>query len=198
MSYECDRSGTFRGKMTAPSLLKGKDPSKSVGIGFVAQLTEMWDDEERRWLPWAEYQQEAHGAVWVIKKDGTVNQPAVDSLVHCVDWSGNLCDIPEGTFTGGECQFVVKEETYKDQTTFKVAFINPFASTPGGGGNMSADEAKLIQSKVGSQLRALVSSAKRGQTKPDASSKPLAPPKSKPPVNSPVEMDENGQPVCPF
>lgn len=198
MSYDCDREGVFRGELTAPSLVKGKDPSRSVGIGFVAKLAEMWNETERQWEPWSHYDMEAHGTVWVIKKDGSVNQNAVDSLVNCVDWSGNLCDVPEGTFTGGQCQFVIKEETYKDQTSYKAAFINPFNSVPGGGGNMSADEARAIQSQVGSQLRAIASSAKRGRTKPDATSKPAAPPKARPPVNQPVPVDADGNIEVPF
>jgi hypothetical protein len=198
MSYACDRAGTFRGRMTAPALLKGKDPSKSVGIAFIAQLREMWDFDANQWVPWSEYQQEAEGAVWIVKKDGSVNQLAVDSLVNCVDWSGNLCDIPDGTFVGGDCQFLIKEETYRDETMFKVAFINPYDSIPGGGGNMSADEARLVQSQIGSQLRAIASSVKRGAKKPDAGSKPPAPPKTRPPVNAPVSVEAGGDGEIPF
>ena len=195
----CDREGTFRGILTAPGLTKGKAPSKSVGVTFVAKLQEMWIEDEHgggHWEPWEQYGQEADGTSWIVGKDGAAREKAIEALVQCAGWSGNIAEIYEGAWEPTPCQFVVKAETYKDETHYKVAFINDFNRVPGGTGNMDAAEAKLLAAQMGAQFRAIAANAKRGAA--PVGSKPSSPPKAKPPVNSPVEVDENGNVVCPF
>lgn len=195
---ECDREGTFRGIITAPGLVKGKSPSKSVGVTFTAKLQEMWieGDEGGHWEPWSQYGQEAEGTSWIVGKNGTPNEKAVESLVSCAGWSGNLAEIYEGAWEPTPCQFVVQESTYKDVTSYKVAFINDYNRVPGGNGNMEVSEAKLLAAELGAQFRAIAANAKR--TPAPTGTKPASPPKFKAPVNSPTSVEDIKNGDTPF
>ena len=202
-----DREGTFRGVITSPGLQKGKPPSKSVGVTFLAQLTSIWveheDGEGGEWQPWEEYGMEAEGTSWIVGKEGAANQKAIEALIACAGWDGDLNSIYDGSWVPTPCQFVIKADTYRDETRYKVAFVNDYNRVPGGTGNVDASEAKLLQSQLGQQFRAIAGSLKRNATAP-AAGKPSSPPASKSkvttPRNAPVSttVDENGEVVVPF
>jgi hypothetical protein len=194
----CDREGTFRARLIQPGLRKGKSPSKSLGVTFVAMLDEMWiaDDEGGgHWEPWSQYDMQAEGTSWIVKADGTVNSKAAESLVSHAGWSGDLSDVVEGRWKATPCQVVVKAEEYQGQTYFKVAFINSFDATPGGMGNVDPDEAKKLQDQLGSQFRAIASNAKRN-TAP-TTGKPSSPPKRAPGGKQPATV-ASGEEDIPF
>jgi hypothetical protein len=178
---ECDREGQFRGRITNYGLRKAKE-TKSVGVTITALLDEIWNAESEAWEPWAEYGMEATGTIWVIGKEGKVNQLGVESLMKHAGWDADFEAIANGAWEPKPCQLAVKAETYNDQVQFKIAFVNDFDRKPGGMGNVAPDEAKLLQDQHGQALRALLSNAKRGATKPETA-KPASPPK---PNNRPV------------
>lgn len=184
----CDREGIFRAEITEFGLKEMDSGSMSVAIR--ARLTEWFDPANQVWLPWSEYEHEAEGDVWIVKKDGSVNQPAVESLIRWAGWDGNIESVTNETWKPTPCQVTINRETYKEKTRFKISFINNFDRQPGGMSNVSADKAKSIQSRYGPQFRAIAGNASRnGSTpagSPPAPARPATPP-APPPAPEPQE-----------
>lgn len=175
MSQPVDREGIFRGTITEYGLKEME--SGAVAVSIKAKLDEFYQADA--WHPWAEYEQEAQGDIWVLKKDnGGPNDKAIASLVRCAGWDGEFTSITNETWKPTPAQFVVKREEYNGQTRFKIAFVNEFDRSPSGSmGNVDQAKAKELQARFGSQLRAIVGNSKRAA--PPNGSPPAPPPKSK-------------------
>lgn len=176
MSQDCDRAGVFRGVITECGLFEAESGAKAINI--TASLSELWDAENKQWCPWSEYEMTAKGAIWIVKKDGSVNMKAVESAVMCAGWGSSLEQAAIGVFgeVAKPCQFVVQEEKpndYHDETQFRISFLNDFDRTPGGTGNVTPERAKALQAQYGSQFRALAGNANRNAAPP--TTKPAAP-----------------------
>jgi hypothetical protein len=166
-----DREGTFRGEIIEYALQDAKD-SQAVGIGLKVRVHEAFNFENETWEDWRQWCMEGYGAVWIIKKDGTVNQNSAESFIQATGWSGNLNDIATGEFQPHPIQFTVKAEQYKGQTQYKVGFIKPYDASPSRGmRKMDNTKAQSLQAALGGQLRALAGNVKA-----------KAPPAGKPPV----------------
>lgn len=170
---ECDREGTFRADIKEFSLYEAE--SGAVGVNLKATLTEAWNFDTREWLPWAEYGMEVEGCIYIVKKDGSPNTKAAESLIQFADWDGDINSIVSGGWQPSPCQLVIKKDTYKDEERFKIAFVNHFDSTPGGGGNVTADKARELADRHNSSFRALAADKKRNAA-PVAKKGPPAPP----------------------
>ena len=152
------QTGIFKVRPTAWEIYAAVSGAVSVSMTFLV-LEEL--DEGNVWASWDEFEDhQVYGSWWVIKKDGTVNTGAVDQLVECLGWNGNL------TSVGGEppqkiVQITVKDETWEGVTRYKASWMNPEDFT-GGGGDYGVDEAgaKALQARFGSLLRAAAGSAK--------------------------------------
>jgi hypothetical protein len=175
----CDRSGWFRCKITDYGLEEAE--SGSVAVKFLAHLTEHWDDDAKSWTPWAEYEMEAPGQSWIIKKDGNANDKAVESLMKCCGWDGSLASIVNKTWEPTTFQGEVKSDTYKEETRYRIEWLAPFGAVPGAGTMNSVDPTKLkaLEAKYGSQLRALAGNF-GARNKAAVGGKPPAPPSPKP------------------
>ena len=149
-----DRIGTFRGAIIEYGLNKG-DRSESVGVALKIAIHDIWDDGAKQWLDWRQYQLEAEGTVWVVKADGTLNQAAINSLIDCADWDGKFVSIKEATWKPTLVQFNVVTDTYKDQTRFRIGFLDRYERIPGSMGNVDSAKAKDLDDKYGSMLRAM-------------------------------------------
>ena len=164
---ECSRTGTFKAKASSYGLMQGKDGSQSVWVSFNFQLLEYYDENTKTWVPWSEYAESIFGKEIIRKKDGTLFQKGVENLCQVFDWNGNLEDWgKEGVIHMPVVQIVVEEETYKEQTRFVVAWINPLG---GGGGNFSNADDRVIaglQANLGGELRAIAGNVKRNKPKP--------------------------------
>lgn len=193
MPNPIDRAGTFRANIVEYGLKKVD--SGSVAITVRAVLDQMWDEDNKDWVMWADYDQEAYGDVWIVKKDGSLNQNAVTSLCRNAGWDGNIESIQAATWHPNQCQVVVQADTYNGETRFKISFVNDYFRTPGGlGGNMSPEDAKSLQMKFGSQLRAMAGSAKAASKAPNG--KPPAPPsRNTPSAPQPVHAMASGDPA---
>lgn len=173
MSNAVDREGQFRGTITEYGLKEME--SGSVAVSIKAQLTEFYAGEEEGWLDWTQYDVEAQGDVWVIKRDKSLNAKAAESLVKNAGWDGSFTSVKDGSWQPTPCQFTVKAEEYEGRTYYKIAFVNDFDRTPGGMSNVDDARVKSLESQYGSQMRALFSNTKRNGAKPEAS-KPRTPP----------------------
>lgn len=173
MPTNVDRAGTFRGNIVEYGLKEVE--SGSVAVTMRVQLNEMWNDQNKDWDDWAQYDQEAHGDVWIIKKDKTPNQNAVTSLCRNAGWDGNIESIQDGKWQPNPVQVVIVEDHYNGETRMKISFINDFYRTPGGlGANMTPEKAKQLQMQFGSALRAIAGNSKRDASKPNGA--PASPP----------------------
>lgn len=174
----CDRAGVFRIEICEYGL-KEMD-SGAVAVSIKALLTEWWDGAQ--WLDWRQYDMEAGGDVWIIKKDnGGANDKAAESLMRHAGWDASVTAIVDGTWKPTPCQAVINQEEYKGQKSFKIAFLNDFNRTPGALSNVTPEKARDLENRFGSTLRALQSNVRRNQ--PAATnSRPPAPPKAPEPA----------------
>ena len=171
----CDRSGVFRAEILDYGLKKMDSGAVSVAIHVL--LTEMWDGEN--WQPWRDYDMEAYGDVWIIKKDGALNDRQAKALMQYAGWDASLVAITDATWKPTPCQVEITHERYKDQDQFKVSWVNDFNRVPGAGAlsNVDSDKVKELEARFGSPLRALQGNVKRNGSAP-ASKKPAPPPKA--------------------
>lgn len=172
-----DREGTFRAQITEYGV-KEMD-SGSVAVSIVARLLEWWDGEQ--WHPWESYEQEASGDVWVVKKDGSLNDRQIESLVKNTNWDGTLTSVSQRTWIPCACQVTIKEEDYRNNKYMKISFLDDYERTPGGINAASPEKVAELQNRFGSQLRALTGSMKRNAA-PAPNTAPKAPP---PPAKKP-------------
>jgi hypothetical protein len=129
--------------------------------------------------PWREYDMEAFGDVWIVKKDGALNDRQAKALMQHAGWDASLASISEATWKPTPCQVEITHEKYKDQDQFKISWVNDFNRVPGAGAlsNVDSDKVKELEARFGSPLRALQGNVRRNTTAP-AGKKPSPPPKS--------------------
>jgi len=171
----CDRSGFFRVEVVEFGLKESEQ--KAVAISLRVLLTEMWDGEN--WIPWREYDMEAAGDVWIVKKDGKLNERQAKAIMECGGWDGSLGSIVNQSWQPTPFQVEVKHERYKDEDRYRVEWINDLNKTPGAStvSNVGDDKLRELEARFGSPLRALSGNVRRN-TVPPAGSKPAPPPKA--------------------
>lgn len=172
MSQEVDREGDFRGTVTSYGLREME--TQAVCVSLVVAIEEHWTGEG--WEDWRQYEVFARGDVWLIKKDGSINTTGSESLAKSAGWDGQLTSIVNGSWEPPAIQVRVQRSVYKDRESFRIAFVNSYNSTPGGGATSNVDEDRLkaLQAKYGSQFRAIAGNVKRNAPteKPAAPAKP--------------------------
>lgn len=202
MSTPVDRAGSFKGVIEEYGLKEME--SGSVAVSLKARLTEFWDGQE--WHDWCQYEQEAEGDVWVIKKDGKPNDKAIESLVKFAGWDGDFLSLIQQSWTPTPCQLTITSETYKNVVRLKIAFVNDLNRTPGGQmSNVDEAKAKDLQARFGASMRAIVGNAKRAGTipapPPKTNGKPLAIPRAldtPDPGIQPLPARTSGEELIPF
>ncbi len=168
MPTACDREGNFKAEIVGYGVKEME--SGSVSISLRARLREWFSNGE--WHPWEEFDMEAEGDIWIVKKDGSANEPAVLSLANCCGWDGDLSSIVNETWQPTRCQVVVKKDEYKGNVRFKIAFLNDHDRTPGGMSNLTPDKARALTSRFGPQFRAIVGTPAPKASPPTPYTKP--------------------------
>lgn len=168
-----DREGTFMARPATWGVKTGKE-SQSVAINMGFVVTAQRDGDE--WIDWSQYDEHVvYGDFWIVKKDGSINTNAVDSLVRAfgpesIKWIGDLRRI-DGQPPETPVQIVVEPDDFFDPPRFKVKWINAadYEPTP-----MLADAMAVggLQGRFGSLLRAAASSAAQGLPKGETAKKP--------------------------
>lgn len=172
-----DREGTFRGQITSYALQETK--SSALTIKIHARIDEAWVDDEQGkggWQDWREYECEATGYIWIIKKDGTDNAVQVRALVEHAAWDGTLVSISDRAWQPTPCQFVVTEDSPNDfhtDTRYRIAWLNNYDQVPTGG-NVDHARAKELDTKYAARFRAVAGDVRRNATVP-AGNPPLPP-----------------------
>lgn len=186
MAQQLNQAGTFRGNIIDHGLFEAE--SGAVGVNLKFQILEAWDADAQAWTDWAEYDVECDGCVWVVKKDGTVNQAQSQSLMKAAGWNGDLASIGTAAWECKPCAVVVNKDEYKGDVRYRIAFVNEFDRTPGGVGNCDPEKAKALQAKYGSQFRALAGSVNANKQAP-AANKPKMPGKAPKPAPATKQPD---------
>lgn len=174
-----DRKGIFRAEIVEYGLKEME--SGSVAVSLRCKLTDMWDGE--KFLPWDEYQQEIAGEVWIIKKDGSANEGAAESLMKHANWDASFSSVVNGTWQPTPIQITVEEETYKNAVRLKLGFVNAWDRIPGAMSNVDEAKASALENRFGGTLRALRGNIDRNKPTPNSQSRPSAPP---PPVQNDI------------
>ena len=123
-----DRIGTFKAAIVdhGVSLTTHGYPQ------FVAKFsaTEIWDEEESKWVDWSEYDQQITGYFVLFGAKGeTLN---CQNLKKALNWDGNsFKTLAEGDYSSVIVQIRVAENTYNDKTSLQVDWIDVEGATPG-------------------------------------------------------------------
>jgi hypothetical protein len=193
-----NQAGNFRAQPIEVGLREEK--SGAVGMSIKVHILERWNPEEGTWEDWRDFQVEAHGIAWLVKKDnGGINENGFKSACQYLGWDGNFESIPSGEFKPTPCQVQVDAEVYKEQTRFRISFLNDYNSTPGQLANVDSAKAKALASRFGAAARALVGNVKRNGPAPTPAAKPPVPPTAPvaPPVAPPHDPN-SGEEKIPF
>ena len=158
-----EQDGIFRVKPLSWDIQEAQ--SGAVGVNMSFLVIEELDGD--KWLSWDEAGEYMfYGTWWVVKKDGTVNQSAVEQLKKSLGWNGDLDSIVDPA-PDTIVQVAVKEETYEGVTRWKGSWMNPADYTGGGPGAMDPDKKKEIKARFGSLLRAAAASVEGGKKAPE-------------------------------
>jgi hypothetical protein len=170
-----DREGQFKAKIIEYGIRSAD--SGAVAVSLKAHLTELWHEDH--WVPWAEYQQEATGDVWVVKKDGTVSQDSAENLMRCTGWDGSFTSISGKTWEPTDCQVQISKDEYKGQVRYRINYVNPIDRDPTGSMSVVPDDKiRELENRFGAPLRAIRGNVMRNQPAGNGKSAPPAPPKS--------------------
>jgi hypothetical protein len=171
----CDRTGIFRAEILDYGLKEME--SGAVAVALHVKLTEHWDGEN--WQPWGEYDMEAFGDVWIVKRDGKLNDKQAKALMQYAGWDASLESISESTWETTPCQVEIAHEKYNDKDQYKISWVNDFNRVPGAGAlsNVEQSKVKELAARFGSPLRALQGNVRRNTVPMGTNKKPSAPPK---------------------
>ena len=185
---ELNQAGNFRGSMTSYGFRELDSGAKCLSI--ICAVHDVWDPDAKEWVDWREYGFEVGGDLWLIKKDGSLNESQIKALTQYAGWDGNLIPIVEGTWQPLPIGFTVKADHYNNQERYRIVWINDYNRQPGATSNIDADRAKALQAQYGSQFRALAGNANRNTATPAGKPKAPQPPKrpSKPAFPDPNAM----------
>ena len=173
MSKRLSQEGIFKVQPMSWDIRTANSGAVAINFGFIVRE----ELEDGIWASWDGFDQHiVYGDWWVVKRDGKINQGAVDQLVDSLGWDGNLNAVigppPERIV-----QVSVKGEVYEGVTRYKAQWMNPedYAGKPGGGG-ATEQEAQQLQNRFGSLLKAAAAVSRQGAPK-EAKAKPASGPR---------------------
>lgn len=121
-----------------------KDDSQSVAIAFRFAIAQKWHGKEHGWSEQWPVGYFTENRTYVVKRDGTINQGAVDALAKCGLWDGDW-DKLEGPVPSVFVLVDVGPDTYEGKTRYRANWVNPNADEPQArGGFAPVDHLSLI------------------------------------------------------
>ena len=149
----------------------------SGAVGVHVGYKVLGKHEDGEWQDWREFgEYRVDGTVWIVKRDGTVNQIGVDQLRDVLGWDGRM-ELFSRPVPRGKIQIEVQAEEYKGAVDHRVNWIYP-VDAPIGSGTVAPGRQKELANRFGSLLRA----AAGGSATPPIAAKAKAPAK---PVDDP-------------
>lgn len=198
MSSQVDRVGTFRfDRVNSVGLSSGKsvsedDPQpRSITFSALLHLSEFWDEEDSKWVDWADADVELVAYLPLHFFDKETQEQAEFSIrkkvVEVFGWDGasfkGLCD---GDYSETKGQIRLEDDTYeKAKYPFKVVWIDTFDATPGRQlRQITGDDLKDLDKLMARHLQKSAKPAKAATVKKTAkkttkkTTKPPTPPKT--------------------
>ena len=153
-----DRIGRYLVEIVEWSLRESRGGG-AVGVAMVFKVLGDWYEDA--WRDWREYEENrVEGSWWPIKKDGSVNQSAVDQLAESLGWAGDL-----SVFRGPPLKMVVqvdvKLEEYEGKTSYRAAWMYHKDASTSGLGGVTEERGQELETRFGSMLRAAASGAQK-------------------------------------
>tara|TARA_R110000822_G_scaffold120633_3_gene254139 strand:- start:3566 stop:4315 length:750 start_codon:yes stop_codon:yes gene_type:complete len=159
--------------------------SGAVAIAFEFAIRCKWHGKEQGWSQdWAPGYHTTN-RTWIVKKDGSINQAAVDNLAKCKLWNGDwdaLAGPPPNVFV----LIDVAGETYEGKLRYRANWINPNADEPKArGGSFAPVDTNVLatlRARFQSKTRAIAGGSAPGAAPapptatPAAAPTPAAPP----------------------
>ena len=158
---EIGQAGVFRGEIIEYSL--NEADSGAVAVNLNCKIHDIYSDGE--WHDWRGHNLHARGDVWIVKKDGTLNQRQTTALMKHGGWDGQFSSVTDATWKPSTVGFTVETDEYKGEVRYRISFVNGYDSAPGVG-NVSSDKAKDLDRRLGGQLRALAGNQQREAVAP--------------------------------
>lgn len=186
-----DREGRFAAQMLESSIFKPEN-SEAVGWNFHAAL--MHEAKADGWEA-LEPMPDAYGTIWLVKKDGTINENGVKQLKEALEWDGDWNKL-DGGHQWPDFQTDIVADTYNGKTQFKATWIHHFESDPsqrGTGKSVDPAEKKSLAAKYQSQTRAICGVKSSGAPAPKGA--PPSPAKKK---NEPAMAGTGSEETPPF
>lgn len=174
MSQELKWEGNARGQIIEYGLSEVESGAKTINI--VVKVNDYWDADTKEWINCTAEDYRVVGSLWIVKKDGTLDQKKIQSIIQHAGWDGDMEALAAGTWEPKPISFTHEKQIYKDETQWRIGFINAYDRTPGATGNVTPEKAKALQAQYGAQLRALAGNVTRQASTPKAlPSAPKAP-----------------------
>lgn len=108
-----DRTGFFRVQPTIASVRESKI-KKSIGVEVVFRILEWWDESNKAWVDWREYEPyEVTGCYWVISGKGEPNRVAIEFLGRGLGWRGDLREFSQADIQWPACVCSVKQREFE-------------------------------------------------------------------------------------
>ena len=182
---ECDRAGDWRADIIEFGLKEFE--SGAVALNIRCRLGELYDHDNKVWDEWAEHGMEAFGSLFLVKKDGSLNQEQIKAVCEATGWNGDFAAITDGTWQPMRCQVQTKRNEYEGNVSYRVNWISPHDREPGSGlSNVDSVKAKSLNARFGGSIRALAGNAARNVPK----TSPNGPPAPRPAIR-PIPRDAN-------
>lgn len=180
--------GTYRGFPVSWTVEQSTaEGSQSVAIAFRFGIAQRWLGKEQGWSPeWPAGYFTEHRA-WIVKKDGTPNERAIQGLAECGLWDGDFDKLSAPMPPSVMVLLSVEAETYEGKARFRANWVNPNADEPTPRGGFKPADASLLQS-----LRQRF----EGPMKAIAGGQPKTPPAT-PPGTTPAPQVGQPQPPPP-
>lgn len=194
-----DRAGTFRGKATEWGLSKSSGGFPQFAMKVTATQYYVSDDEgmaacgftEPGWVDWSEYDQEAIGFLVLFNAEKALLN--FEQIQKALGWDGSdLQALHTGPWNEKEFLFQVEENTYNNNTSLRINWVDAFDAPPVRGlSNLDAEGIKALTGQFahllnGKAKAAPVKAPAKAPAKAAVPGKPVAAAVGKPASSAPA------------
>lgn len=173
---QIDREGIFKVAAGGQHGLEKAD-SGAVAVAIKFKITDKLEGND--WQDWSAYSYETWARLWIIGKDGNVNEKAIQTLRDILGWDGDLDSVGAERWQLPACQVNVKADTYDGKTKYKAEWINPIDYVPDSRPKSAPPETvQSLKNQFGAQIRACFGNRPLANTAPPAKAPPLPSPRA--------------------
>lgn len=170
-----DRPGRYKARIKR---WKVDETGNNKLATFVCEFEcyEWYSDTDERWysLPC-----EITGYFYLERKDGNINEFAVNSLRDSLGWDGrDIGTLADTEWRNTPVQITVEQSEYNGKSRLSVDYINPLDYEPTGIGETKPEVVQALNNRLGAKLRAIAPPINHSVEPPTAA--PQAPPAANP------------------